>query len=320
MKISPQDMYDLVVYQAGAVEAFARAAGAKLHHIKCHGALYNMAANDEGAVGGDGARGQGPGRRDAVRAFQQQELCRSRKSAGIAVAGEVFADRGYSDDGTLAPRDKPGGMIEDAAQSVQQALAMIEEGYVTSLSGKRVPVAADTLCLHGDQPGAVAFAKAMRKAFAGTRHLRCRALSLFTPLELGGITLPNRIVVSPMCQYSADDGCMTDWHLVHLGHLACSRRGPVRRRGDHVTREGRITHGCTGLYSDHNEAAMARAVQVYRGCRRTRSASRSATPGARPPSQVPWEGRRVARAPDESPWQTVGAVADRLRRGLARAA
>jgi len=78
----------------------------------------------------------------------------------------VFADRGYADDGTLAPRDKPGGMIEDADKAVQQALAMIEQGYVTSLSGKRVPVAADTLCIHGDQPGAAAFAKALRRAFA----------------------------------------------------------------------------------------------------------------------------------------------------------
>jgi UPF0271 protein len=163
MRISPQEMYDLVVYQAGAVEAFARAAGAKLHHIKCHGALYNMAANDEGLS-------------DAmVRAAKDLSamlyvLSRSRnfeiaKRAGIPVCGEVFADRGYSDDGTLAPRDQPGGMIEEADKAVKQALAMVEEGYVTSLSGKRVPVAADTLCIHGDQPGAAAFAKALRRAF-----------------------------------------------------------------------------------------------------------------------------------------------------------
>ena len=164
MKISPQDLYDLVVYQVGAVEAFARAAGAKLHHVKCHGALYNMAANDEGLA------------EAMVRAAKDlgamlYVLSRSKnyeiaRKAGVPVAGEVFADRGYSDDGTLAPRDRPGGMIEDAAQAVKQALAMIEEGHVTSLSGKRVPVAADTLCLHGDQPGAAAFAKAIRKAFA----------------------------------------------------------------------------------------------------------------------------------------------------------
>jgi UPF0271 protein len=87
------------------------------------------------------------------------------KSKNISVAGEVFADRGYSDDGTLAPRDKPGGMIEDKDESLKHALRMVEEGVVVSLSGKRIPVAADTLCLHGDQPGAVEFASHIRKAF-----------------------------------------------------------------------------------------------------------------------------------------------------------
>ena len=88
------------------------------------------------------------------------------KRAGIPVAGEVFADRGYTDQGTLQPRDQPGAMIVDAAQSVKQALAMVEEGTVISVNGKRVPVAADTLCLHGDQPGAAAFASLIRKTFS----------------------------------------------------------------------------------------------------------------------------------------------------------
>jgi len=164
MNISPQEMYDLVVYQAGAVEAFARAAGAKLHHIKCHGALYNMAANDEGLS------------EAMVRAAKDlgamlYVLSRSKnyelaKKAGVPVCAEVFADRGYTDEGALAPRDKPGGMVEDAERAVKQALGMIEEGFVTSLTGKRVAVAADTLCIHGDQPGAVPFAKALRRAFS----------------------------------------------------------------------------------------------------------------------------------------------------------
>jgi UPF0271 protein len=164
MRISPQEMYDLVVYQAGAVEAFARAAGAKLHHIKCHGALYNMAATDEGLSDAmaRAAKDLGDIR---LYALSNSLMMKIAKQKGIPVSGEVFADRGYSDDGTLAPRDKPGGMIEDAGQSVKQALAMIEEGYVTSLSGRRVPVAADTLCLHGDQPGAVKFAGALRQVF-----------------------------------------------------------------------------------------------------------------------------------------------------------
>jgi len=164
MQIKPQEMYDLVVYQAGAVEAFARAAGARLHHVKCHGALYNMAATDE-------ALSEAMVRAVKDLGVMLYALSNSKnhavaKKAGIPVAGEVFADRGYADDGTLAPRDLPGGLIEDPAQAVKQALAMIEQGYVTSLSGRRVPVAADTLCLHGDQPGAVAFARALRQAFS----------------------------------------------------------------------------------------------------------------------------------------------------------
>ena len=164
MKIKPQEMYDLVVYQAGAVEAFARAAGAKLHHVKCHGALYNMAATDE-------ALSEAMVRAAKDLGVMLYVLSNSKnhevaKEAGIRVAGEVFADRGYADDGTLAPRDLPGGLIEDPAQAVKQALAMIEQGYVASLSGRQVPVAADTICLHGDQPGAVAFARALRQAFA----------------------------------------------------------------------------------------------------------------------------------------------------------
>jgi UPF0271 protein len=167
MRISPQDMYDLVIYQAGAVDAFARAAGAKLHHVKCHGALYNMAANDEGLSEAMVRAVKDMGAGVILYCLSRSKNFEIAKKSGIPVAGEVFADRGYSDDGTLAPRDKPGGMIEDPQASVKHVLGMIEEGHVTSLSGKRVPVAADTLCLHGDQPGAVTFAKRLRETFKG---------------------------------------------------------------------------------------------------------------------------------------------------------
>jgi UPF0271 protein len=166
MKISPQDMYDLVVYQAGAVEAFARAAGARLHHVKCHGALYNMAANDEALSEAMARAVKDLGGGVMLYALSNSKMMQIAKQQGLPVAGEVFADRGYSDDGTLAPRGRPGAMIEDADEAVERALTIIEKGYVTSLSGKPVPVSADTLCLHGDQPGAVTFAKAIRKAFA----------------------------------------------------------------------------------------------------------------------------------------------------------
>jgi UPF0271 protein len=164
MKISPQEMYDLVVYQAGAVEAFARAAGSRLHHIKCHGALYNMAATDEGLSDAMARAAKDLGNL-RLYVLSNSTMMKVAKHKGVPVSGEVFADRGYSDDGTLAPRDQPGGMIEDAAKSVQQALGMVEDGIVVGLSGKRIPVAADTLCLHGDQPGAAKFAAELRNAF-----------------------------------------------------------------------------------------------------------------------------------------------------------
>jgi len=166
MKISPQDMYDLVVYQAGALEAFARAAGARLHHVKCHGALYNMAANDAGLAEAMARAVKDLGGGLILYALSNSLMMNTAKKLGIRVAGEVFADRGYADDGTLAPRGSPGAMIEDPALAAERAVSMIEQGHVTALSGKRVPVSPDTLCLHGDQPGAVAFAKAIRRAFS----------------------------------------------------------------------------------------------------------------------------------------------------------
>ena len=128
--------------------------------------------------------------------------------------------------------------------------------------------------------------------------------TLFTPITLGGVTLPNRIVVSPMCQYSADDGSMNDWHFVHLGHLAYSGAGLVMVEATHVTREGRITHGCTGLYSDHNEASMARVLAHCHTVSKNPIGIQIGHAGRKASTQVPWEGRE-ALGPGESPWPTL---------------
>ena len=127
---------------------------------------------------------------------------------------------------------------------------------------------------------------------------------LFSPLELGGITLPNRIVVSPMCQYSADDGCVNDWHFVHLGHLAYAGAGLLMVEATHVTRDGRITHGCTGLYSDHNESTMARAIAHCRTVSKNPIGIQIGHAGRKASSQVPWQGRDYLR-PEESAWPTL---------------
>ena len=166
MKVSAQEIYDMVIYQAGAIEAFARAAGAKLHHVKCHGALYNMSAMDEELSDAIARAVRDLGGGVQLYALSNSRMMEAGLRHGVKTVGEVFADRGYMDDGTLAPRGQPGGMIEDAAKSVAQVLSMVDDGIVVSLSGKRVPVSAGTLCLHGDQPGAVAFATALRDTFA----------------------------------------------------------------------------------------------------------------------------------------------------------
>jgi 2,4-dienoyl-CoA reductase-like NADH-dependent reductase (Old Yellow Enzyme family) len=126
---------------------------------------------------------------------------------------------------------------------------------------------------------------------------------LFSPLAIGKVIVPNRIAVAPMCQYSADDGCMNDWHLQHLMTLAMSGAGQVIVEATAVERHGRITHGCVGLYSEANERAMARVLAPVRAV---------ATPGARfgiqlghagrkGSAQRPWEGGQALRR-DEDPW------------------
>jgi 2,4-dienoyl-CoA reductase-like NADH-dependent reductase (Old Yellow Enzyme family) len=127
---------------------------------------------------------------------------------------------------------------------------------------------------------------------------------LFTPIDLGGITLPNRIVVSPMCQYSADDGCMNDWHFVHLSHLAYCGAGLLMVEATHVTREGRITHHCTGLYSEHNEASIKRVIDNCRRLTKNPIGLQIGHAGRKASSHVPWQGRQWLKA-DQSPWETV---------------
>ena len=127
---------------------------------------------------------------------------------------------------------------------------------------------------------------------------------LFSPLELGPVTLANRIAVAPMCQYSADDGSATDWHLQHLMQLAIAGAGMVVVEATAVERSGRITPGCLGLYSDANEAALARVLEAARkvAVGDTRFAIQLAHAGRKASSQRPWEGGRPLT---EGAWQTV---------------
>jgi NADPH2 dehydrogenase len=132
--------------------------------------------------------------------------------------------------------------------------------------------------------------------------------ALFSPIRLAGLELANRIAVSPMCQYSADDGSATDWHLMHLGMLANSGAGLVVVEATHVERHGRITHGCLGLYSDDNEAALARVVYQARRAGHARFGIQLAHSGRKGSAQKPWEGGSALKD-SEDPWQTIAASA-----------
>jgi 2,4-dienoyl-CoA reductase-like NADH-dependent reductase (Old Yellow Enzyme family) len=127
---------------------------------------------------------------------------------------------------------------------------------------------------------------------------------LFTPITLRGLELANRIVVSPMCQYTARDGTAGDWHLMHLGQFAVSGAGLVFVEATGVAPEGRITPGCVGLYSDENEAALARIVEFCRAYGNAKLGLQLAHAGRKASSDVPWRGGRPL-APDDGGWQTV---------------
>ena len=163
MALSPAEVYDLTVYQIGALWAFTRAAGTTLHHVKAHGALYNMTAKDP-AIADAVARATRDVDPSLIVYVATATMADAAAALGLQVAYEVFADRTYQDDATLTPRSQADAMIEDPDLSIAQVKGMVVGGYVISQTGKQVPVRADTLCIHGDQPGAAMFARRIREA------------------------------------------------------------------------------------------------------------------------------------------------------------
>jgi 2,4-dienoyl-CoA reductase-like NADH-dependent reductase (Old Yellow Enzyme family) len=128
---------------------------------------------------------------------------------------------------------------------------------------------------------------------------------LFSPLEVGNLKLANRIVIAPMCQYSAEDGCMTDWHTIHLGHLAMSGAALLTIEATGVTPDGRISHGDTGLWSDETEAAMARVLGSVRRWSDMPIAIQLGHAGRKASTDKPWFGGAQIPPDQENGWQTV---------------
>lgn len=162
MAVSPAEAYDMVLYQVGALAGYVQALGARLGHVKAHGALYNMAAKDYPLAEAIAQAVHDFDRTLVLFALAGSEMIRAAEKVGLRAAGEVFADRSYQDDGTLTPRSQPGAMIEDEEAAVLQVKRMVTQGLVRSVRGNDVAVRADTLCIHGDQPGALAFVKRIR--------------------------------------------------------------------------------------------------------------------------------------------------------------
>lgn len=163
MALTPAEAKACVLYQVGALSAFARAAGVPLCHVKLHGALYNRAAKDFPLALAvcEGIREADP--ELIFLGLSGSEHGRAAKEAGLRFGSEVFADRGYQDDGTLVPRGQPGAMIRDREAAADRAIRMAREGLVQSVSGRTIPIRADSICVHGDNPDAVGFVRLLRE-------------------------------------------------------------------------------------------------------------------------------------------------------------
>ncbi|WP_404469228.1 LamB/YcsF family protein [Sutcliffiella horikoshii] len=162
MHMSKQEIFNLVVYQIGAIQAAARVAGTQVHHVKPHGALYNLASKDEmvSTAIAEAVHSVDP---DLILfGLAGSKLVRAGENVGLRVAQEVFADRTYQQDGTLTPRSHAKAMIHDADLAVERVLRMVTDGKVTAVNGEDIFIQADTICVHGDEPEALEFVRKLR--------------------------------------------------------------------------------------------------------------------------------------------------------------
>ena len=162
MQLSPMEIENYILYQIGALAAFARASGAELAHVKAHGALYNMAAQDMGLARAI-VRGVARFSEELVVAcLAGSAMIEAAEEIGLRAAQEGFADRAYNLDGTLQSRKEPGSVIHDAQRAAARAVAMVRDEVVVAHTGEEMPLQVDTICVHGDTPAAVQIAQAVR--------------------------------------------------------------------------------------------------------------------------------------------------------------
>ena len=162
LKISTPEIFDAVAYQLGVFQAIASAVGVQPNHVKPHGALYNMAVRDQELAGAIARAMESVDPRLILFAPDKSELARAGETHGLQIAREIFADRNYLNDGWLVPRTRPDALLRDPNEAAERVLRMLREGKVRSVEGRDVDVRGETICVHGDTPGAVEFAHELR--------------------------------------------------------------------------------------------------------------------------------------------------------------
>jgi UPF0271 protein len=164
LQATAREVEDLVVYQIGALAGIAAAQNIRLQHVKPHGALYNMAARDAALADAIARATASVDHSLVLFGLPGSQSIEAGRRHGLRTACEAFADRAYRPDGTLVPRSQPGAVIDDADAVVSRAVAMARERVVVAVDGSRVPLDVDTICVHGDTPGAAALAARIRQA------------------------------------------------------------------------------------------------------------------------------------------------------------
>jgi UPF0271 protein len=162
LKVNNQELFDAVVYQLGIFQAIASAVGVQPSHVKPHGALYNMAVRDDKLADAIARAIESVDPKLILFAPDNTELARAGEAHGLQVAREIFADRNYLNDGWLVPRTRPDALLHDPKEAAERVMRMLREGKVRSVEGRDIEVRGETICVHGDTPGAVEFARELR--------------------------------------------------------------------------------------------------------------------------------------------------------------
>jgi UPF0271 protein len=164
LKLSIEKIYAIVIEQLIKADLIAREKNTRLYHVKPHGALYNMAARDKKIANAVALAVKDFNEDLVLYGLSGSFLISEAKAIGLKTASEVFADRTYQDDGSLTPRTEANALIEDEGHAVRQVLQMVQEGTVKTVSGKIIPIVADTVCLHSDGKHALSFARSIHQA------------------------------------------------------------------------------------------------------------------------------------------------------------